>query len=245
MKRLLRAYLRKTKPFYDVEIDGLKMRCHIGDNYTEEVLASGRHRSKIDDVARCLSGLDAGGVFVDIGANCGLFTLFGARAVGPAGTVIAVEPMAVMRDRLLFNIAANGFDNVRVAPVAVGAETGRLVLHTNMRQLGQSSAAVAGEHSQELTVEVQPLCHIVERAGVDRIDALKIDIEGFEDRALLPYFRTVERRRWPTHVFVETAHETRWESDLLGEMQSLGYQIAWRNQTDALLALAARPQEIQ
>jgi FkbM family methyltransferase len=239
MKRLLRAYLRKTKPFYDVEIDGLKMRCHIGDNHTEELLAEGRYDSKIADIARLLEGLETGGVLVDVGANCGLFTVFGARAVGPAGTVIAVEPLAAMRERLAFNVAVNGFRNVHIAPVAVGPKAGTLVLNADVRQLGQSSVAARRGHCRPMTVAVQPLRDIVEQAGLERVDALKIDIEGFEDRALLPFFRTAPRSMWPRRVFTETAHGTRWQSDLLGEMQSLGYRIAWQSRADALLALSA------
>ena len=40
-----------------------------------------------------------------------------------------------------------------------------------------------------IEVEVAPLADIITAAGVDRIDYLKIDIEGFEDRALVPFIQ--------------------------------------------------------
>ena len=54
---------------------------------------------------------------------------------------------------------------------------------------------------------------IVERAGIDRIDALKTDIEGFEDRALLPFFATAPRALWPKRIYMETDWATRREHE--------------------------------
>jgi hypothetical protein len=44
---------------------------------------------------------------------------------------------------------------------------------------------------------MEPLAHIIAAAGVNRIDTMKIDIEGFEDRALMPFIATAPRSLWP------------------------------------------------
>lgn len=78
-KRPFRALLRNLATDYDVEIDGLKLRCRMSDNYTEQMAierAGHTNRKSIDLIN---NRLRPGDVFVDIGANCGLFTLFGSR----------------------------------------------------------------------------------------------------------------------------------------------------------------------
>jgi hypothetical protein len=96
LRRLPRRTARnivKSVPFvHDIEVDGIKLRCHPHDNVTERelMLDPTAEREAIDLV---LAELGAGGTFVDIGANCGVYSLFAARQVGPAGRVVAIEPI--------------------------------------------------------------------------------------------------------------------------------------------------------
>src|SRR5436189_6431842 len=56
--------------------------------------------------------LRPGDVFVDVGANIGLFTLIAASCVGPKGKVVAFEPTTVTYTRLVENIRLNHLYNV-------------------------------------------------------------------------------------------------------------------------------------
>lgn len=240
LKRAIRRYLARNGFVADVLIDGIKMRCHVGDNYTERLLAEGTYQGNLESIQLITSSLKEGDVFVDVGANCGLFTLFSARVVGPAGMVVAIEPVPAMRDRLSFNVASNDFGNVRIVGNAVGAAAGELVIHSNPAQFGQSSLLPA-EDSVPIKVQVKTLHDILVQAGASRVDALKIDIEGYEDRALVPFFATAPRELWPRRVLIEDRHKHCWERDVVGLMQSLGYETEWRGRHDALLSLAGRP----
>ena len=62
-----------------------------------------------------------GGVFVDVGANVGTYTMVMARHVGPTGTVIAIEPHPVTLARLAFNRAASRLAHVYIVAAAAGA----------------------------------------------------------------------------------------------------------------------------
>jgi FkbM family methyltransferase len=68
--------------------------------------------------------LKAGMVFYDLGANIGLFTLIGARCVGPHGRVFAFEPDPAVCVHLRENVTRNGFSNVDVVEAAVSSTTG-------------------------------------------------------------------------------------------------------------------------
>ena len=222
---------------YDVEVDGLKLRCRVADNYTEQMALERNGHTNRAAIEQITKELLPGGVFVDIGANCGLFTVFGARKVGAAGRVIAIEPLPQMLERLNFNIGANGFANVTVVGSAVGAEIGSVTIHVGKEQFGHSSVR-AIEGYEALEVPVTPLLGICRQAGVSRIDALKIDIEGYEDRALVPFINTAPRSLWPARIFMETDHADRWESDCMAVLLGAGYRKVWGSGSDALLALA-------
>lgn len=91
IKKPVRRLLARLSPQYDVEVDGLKLRCRVNDNYTEQMaLERNGHTNRIaiDVITR---DLKPGDVFVDIGANCGFFVVFAVRKVGPTGRVLAIE----------------------------------------------------------------------------------------------------------------------------------------------------------
>jgi FkbM family methyltransferase len=243
-RRLVRGALRRyvgnavneLQPCFDLMVDGLKMRCVGRDNPTEWGLIVNGARQDRAGRDLILSELGPGDVFVDIGANCGVFALFAARRVGPAGHVIAIEPMPEMIARLRFNVLSNGFTNVQVVETAIGPTEGSATLFVDERQRGHSSF-IALQGSTRTSVPVMTLSSVIAQAGVTRIDALKIDIEGFEDRALLPYIVQVDRRLWPRRIFMETTWAPRWETDCVARLLSFGYREAWRGRGDILLTL--------
>ena len=99
-------------------------------------------------------------VFVDVGANCGAYSLFAARNVGPNGRVIAIEPMPEMLKRLRYNIAVNGFRNIEVVPTAVGPEAGTATLFVDEARRGLSSMEKL-EGTTPLQVPVATLLSVV------------------------------------------------------------------------------------
>jgi FkbM family methyltransferase len=236
LRRLVGGAVSGLQPCFDVEIDGLKMRCIAGDNYTEWGLVFTGARQDRSGRDTILSQLAPGDVFVDVGANCGTYSLFAARRVGATGRVIAIEPMPEMVARLRFNVRANGFANVQIFETAVGSETGRATLFVDEERRGHSSLA-ALDGATRTTVPVTPLLALLVQAHIDHVDALKIDIEGYEDRALLPFIKSAARSLWPKRIFMETTWHSRWETDCIAGLQEAGYCVAWQGRGDALLEL--------
>jgi FkbM family methyltransferase len=221
---------------HDIEEDGVKLRCHLGDNATErDIFIRGLKAPRVD-LMRVVGDLKRGDTFIDVGANCGIFTAFAAKKVGPAGRVIAIEPMPQMLERLRHNVAINGFTNVAIFATAVGETPGVATLHIHPHNRGKSSL-VPTFLGSPFEVQVSSLAGIAMAAGLDRIDTLKIDIEGFEDRALIPFISTASQSLWPKRIFMEIVHSRIWQRDCVGFLLDAGYWRVWQTDTDIALEL--------
>lgn len=180
-----------------------------------------------------------GGVFVDIGANVGTYALALARHVGPAGKVIAIEPHPVTHARLAFNNAASGYTQVKLVAAAAAATDGELMIETDGDNLGASHIVTGDVSSKAIKVPSLRLQRIIEDAGVTRVDALKIDIEGFEDRALIPFFKDAPRTLWPRAVVIEHLSANEWLEDCIADMRARGYVETGKTRSNTLLVLGS------
>jgi FkbM family methyltransferase len=176
-------------------------------------------------VTRALrSRLAPGSVFVDIGANVGYFTLLAASLVGEAGRVVAFEPNPDNRALLARSLAANGFANVIVHPFAVADRPRTIPL-----RLHNDGTSLVGEPPVEpALIEAVALDEFL--ADLERIDVLKIDIDGGEPPALAG-MRGLLRRCRPV-VFSEFCPALLREAGLarpealLEDLVALGYRLA-------------------
>jgi FkbM family methyltransferase len=177
----------------------------------------------------------AGGVFVDVGANVGTYALALARQVGAGGKVIAIEPHPVTQARLAFNRAASGYTQVRLVAAAAGPSDGELMIETDGGNLG-ASHVVSGERAgNAIRVPSLRLQRILGDAGVAQVDALKIDVEGFEDRVLTGFFQDAPQALWPRAVVIEHLSRNEWLQDCVADMLARGYAEAGRTRSNTLL----------
>lgn len=127
--------------------------------------------------------LGAGQVFVDVGANVGVFTMKAAREVGNDGLVIAIEPFIETALRLSRNAEANAYTNVRVRNFCIGRVTQQAHLYLNKGKPNSFSLISRGnaESISVLSVSLDDLCRW---ENLERLDYLKIDAEGAEAAVL-------------------------------------------------------------
>jgi len=176
-----------------------------------------------------------GGVFVDVGANVGTYAMVLARHVGDGGKVIAVEPHPVTHARLSFNRAASGFAQVRLVAAAAGPSDGELMIETDGDNLGASHIVLGAASNKAIKVPSLRLQRILEDADVQRVDALKIDVEGFEDRVLIRFFSEAPPSLWPKAVVIEHLSKDEWQDDCIADMLGRGYREAGRTRSNTLL----------
>ena len=180
-----------------------------------------------------------GGRFVDVGANVGTYALPLARHVGEQGRVIAIEPHPVTHARLKFNRAASGFDQVTLVAAAAGPADGELLIETDGENLGASHVVTGKATAEAIKVPARRLLAILAEAGLPAIDALKIDIEGFEDRVLTGFFAEAPQALWPCAVVIEHLSRDEWERDCIADMIARGYSEASRTRSNTLLLRAS------
>lgn len=175
--------------------------------------------------------LPAGGIFVDAGANAGTYAVPLARHVGPAGRVIAIEPLPQAAARLAFNARASQLANLTLVRAAAGDSDGTVRIETDGGNLGASHVSATGD----VEVPSQRLSTILAGHGIDRVDALKIDVEGYEDRVLVPFFRDAPGSLWPKAVAIEHLEREVWRDDCIADMVARGYAIAGKTRSNTLL----------
>jgi FkbM family methyltransferase len=126
------------------------------------------------------------GVFVDVGAHIGYYSLKAASLVGSGGRVLAIEPNPETLRRLRANIRESGASEVVVEPVACSDSDGMLEFFAaNEQNVGASSlsranASQAGPVAHSYRVRTRRLDDIVRESGGSRVDVIKIDVEGAE-----------------------------------------------------------------
>jgi FkbM family methyltransferase len=180
-----------------------------------------------------------GGVFVDVGANVGTYALALAGNVGARGKVIAIEPHPVTHARLAFNTAASRFAQVRLVQAAAGDGDGELLIETDGDNLGASHIVASDSSGKAIKVPSLRLQRILDEAGVINVDALKIDVEGFEDRVLTGFFRDTPPSLWPRAVVIEHLSRDEWQSDCIADMVARGYAIAGKTRSNTMLVLGS------
>ncbi len=177
----------------------------------------------------------AGGVFVDVGANVGTYAMVLARHVGVSGKVIAIEPHPVTHARLAFNRAASNCTQVTLVAAAAGPSDGELMIETDGDNLG-ASHVVAGKLSDNaIKVRSLRLQRILGDAFVSHVDALKIDVEGYEDRVLTGFFKEAPQSLWPRAVVIEHLSRNEWLDDCIAGMLGRGYAESGKTRSNTLL----------
>jgi FkbM family methyltransferase len=174
-----------------------------------------------------------GMTFIDAGANIGQYTLLASTAVGPSGSVHAFEPIPANFEQLRTSVELNGLSNVHLNPLALWNESTvlRFDLPDGYHDNAGSYRVVAGG-GRAGVIEAQAMRlddHVAEN-GIQRVNIIKIDVEGAEPFVLEGARATLERDR--PLVLMEVNRSSLSASGgspaaLVELFRSLGYR-AWR-----------------
>jgi len=169
-----------------------------------------------DELPYLQNKLRAGDVFIDVGANIGLWTLVAATSVGPSGRVFSFEPNPTTFDRLLENIGLNEkMSCVEAFSKAVSADE-RVVSFVCNRQHNLSAISSSGpDGCYTKNVPTLALDSLLANELVaSRLAGIKLDTEGHELGALQGASGLIEKR-WPWLII--EFNTTLLASDALGD----------------------------
>lgn len=177
--------------------------------------------------------LKPGMAAIDVGANQGLYTLFIAHRIGPAGRVLALEPSRRELTRLAGHVRLNRLRNVTCLPVAAGAAPGEGTLRVAAEyNAGHNTLGAFAYPTTEAlrteTVAVETIDSVCARQQVDRVDFMKLDIEGAEFAALQGARKIIDDHR-PAMLVELTddalAHQGATRHDVVSFLVERGYAI--------------------
>jgi len=177
--------------------------------------------------------LRPGDVFVDVGANIGLFTLIAASCVGPKGKVVAFEPTKVTYTRLVENIRLNNLSNVSCVNLALSDRSGHVDLIQSTdgfdawNSLAEPTMGKTFSSERVEVVEWDRYARTHNLAGL--VTMMKIDVEGWEQRVLAGGKEVFARPDAPVLQveFTDAAAKAARSScrNLYEFLQSLGYRM--------------------
>jgi FkbM family methyltransferase len=252
-RRDLWTYYRERKiqsPVLFHWYEGLRVRLFLGNDLSLCLYAGGSFEP--NEFAFLHSALRPGMIFVDGGANDGLYSLFAARHVRPNGLVIAVEPSQREYDRLIANLRLNRIANVKATKIALGRESGVAALaiaedgHEGQNTIGATVSNPTVETAWHETVPVETIDELVAAEELERVDFIKLDVEGSEVDALEGARATIARFRPLMLLEAEDerlASQQRTKDDFVQLVTGFGYELWIFDSATGQLRPARRPQE--
>lgn len=219
MGRMLRSRARKkalageTGPF-DVDVaDGVRARLYPAENRCEKYAFAGITHWDAQERAALKSAIEGHGqetfTFFDVGANIGLYSLFAqayARAANIPLRIIAIEPGLETCARLEDNLKASGL-SAQIIRAAVSDMPGTGYLSKNNDNRGEAKLEARSGSAPQEEVIIDTLARICRINGVARIDAMKVDIEGHDFKALTAFFEDGTPALHPSLLIVETGSD--------------------------------------
>lgn len=174
-----------------VQLDGFQLATDRTDiAVAHEIVGNGVYEEHLTALFREV--LRPGMSFVDVGANIGYFTMLASRLVGPTGTVSAFEPNTENCRQILLSVSRNGFDNIKLYPLALTESIGSAFFSS---AIGSNGALLS---SADETL-MNPNCLVVATAPmtllIDKVDVIKMDVEGAEGVVVKGALPLIERRR--------------------------------------------------
>jgi len=125
--------------------------------------------------------LQPGQTFIDVGSSIGIMTFTSALCIGTKGKVFAFEPNPQRFENLLDGIRINGFSNIKAVNLGLGKEEADMKLYHDL----YSPSMVKTDASEKYNiVKVVRFVDFAKDNQIEKIDFVKIDVEGFEDQVV-------------------------------------------------------------
>jgi FkbM family methyltransferase len=210
-------------------IRGVTYQLDLTDAIGASLYYSGTFEAKTERLIE--SSVRPGMTTIDIGANFGYHTFRLAQCVGTQGRVLAVEPMAEAWQRLLANAQLNDFPQIAYRQVGLSdAELGVTSVAFRSHYDIDGSRSIAEEDVRITTVD-----SLVAEEGLDQVDFVKLDVDGYEGKVLRGARATLEQ--WHPDVLFEISPGMMDEQDdraedLIAFLEGLGYRLVDEDRGD-------------
>ena len=210
---------------------GPRIMFNINDYIGRSIYYWGDYDRKITHICKCI--LKEGDCFLDIGANIGDVGLSATVFVGLSGQVHFFEPQPHICNYIRKSIRINHFNNAYVHEIALSDREGECLLSVPLDNVGAASLEPKSDDvAHTLRVRTCNASEYFGKIGLPRIKAIKLDVEGHEEKVLAGAYEFLEPNR-PVAVIFEshdngTPFFERGEVKLLSELNYSFFQIRQR-----------------
>lgn len=191
--RLLPAQVRRVLPWrwalepFTIYGNGWKTQWFPPDfdDITHQIFWSGLHGYERETIPVILDEVRRASCFMDIGANCGMYTVLGAT-INPNARIVAIEPVPRIYAALTNNVIQNKLNSrVTILNIAIGGSDGVVDFHEadDARMGSLAKQGYQGQAGKVIRVECRTLDSIVAELNIEP-SFIKIDVEGFSDTVL-------------------------------------------------------------
>ncbi len=171
---------------FEAKVDsGIRLRFHLDSEVAKLIYCDSYELIERKFLKSFLRPAD---IFVDIGANIGLFSLIAANCVGPSGKIYAFEPTPKIYRRLLENVDLNGFNNIDCFQLALSDR--KEMAPFNLSQDGHDAwnsfaPPIAGDSFYKEMVHCETWDNFAsQHALFGKVTMIKLDVEGWETHLL-------------------------------------------------------------
>jgi FkbM family methyltransferase len=186
LRKLANALLTMTVP-KTRRVRGAVIHLNPDDPVVSGALTWGVYER--EEIAFFCRWFGEGMVFLDVGANVGLYTGLALRRIGEGGAIVCVEPDPSSRSFLEQTVAANLGDGRRVrvvvSPVAASDGGGTLTLYKNPANKGDNRLYRNPLCTEEVAVPAGTVDSLCRDAGIGAVNFVKLDVQGAEGKVCL------------------------------------------------------------
>jgi len=172
--------------------------------------------------------------FVDIGSNIGLYSQPLALN-SPEGLTVSVDANPNMVSKLQFNIDASKIQNIKIISSAVSNRQGKGSLKIRKDDV----AIVALDEAISATIKIDTLENIIKCTKINSIFGLKIDIEGHEDKALVPFLLNTSKDLLPKKIVIERPSKDQDYPGCKSAFDKLNYKLVGRSKNNSFYELSS------
>jgi FkbM family methyltransferase len=222
INRLLGKFLRITTR------EGVRLRLTNPLEYHQRTLLYDNAGYEPEVTSAILSVLQEGHTFFDVGANLGYYTLLASKKVGSSGRVHAFEPAPAQFEHLMLNARINRTANVVLNNIALAEARGErdMLLSLGWNQGTHSFGATEGP-TRAYRVPCATIDEYVATNALERIDAMKVDVEGAELLVFRGAEKTLRSLAIPVIFFEACEHHTRALGHSTREVKSFLRQLGY------------------
>jgi FkbM family methyltransferase len=190
-------------------LDDLLVMIRPGNELSRVLFLTGNFEP--NELTWLTQAISEGMTIVDVGAHMGIYSMIASRLVGESGVVIAIEPSTREFQRLAFHVGLNNLTNVRCLQEAASDASGEAALkiasewNSGHNTFGEFFNPDVEKKTEE-RVRTRTIDAIVAAQQLERVDLIKVDVEGHELNVLTGAAETLARFR--SSVLIEVFGET-------------------------------------